>query len=76
MTDCSVYYNHYKEVSNQLFIFYTSLIDAGFSNEQAFELVRTCTNNSAIEQMVNSIRRASENARLSEKLRKLNNREG
>lgn len=73
MTDCSTYY---KEASDQLFIFYTSLIEAGFSNEQAFELVRTCMNNSAIEQMVNSVgRRASENARLSEKLRKLYGKE-
>lgn len=67
MGDCSAYY---KEASDQLFIFYTSLIDAGFTNEQAFELVRTCMNNSAIEQMVHSIgRRASENARLNEKRR-------
>lgn len=73
MGDCSAYY---KEASGQLFIFYTSLIEAGFSNEQAFELVRTCMNNSAIEQMVNSIgRRASENACLSEKLRKLYEKE-
>lgn len=73
MTDIATYY---KEASGQLFIFYTSLIEAGFSSEQAFELVRTCMNNSAIEQMVDSIgRRASENARLSEKLRKLYEKE-
>lgn len=69
MTDYRVYY---KEASEQLFIFYTSLIESGFSEEQAFELVRTCMNNSAIEQMVNSAeRRASENARLSDQLRKM-----
>lgn len=73
MTDIATYY---KEASGQLFIFYTSLIEAGFSSEQAFELVRTCMNNSAIEQMVDSIgRRASENARLSAKLRELKRKE-
>lgn len=51
MMDIATYY---KEASEQLFIFYTSLIEAGFSSEQAFELVRTCMNNSAIENMMNS----------------------
>lgn len=44
--------DYYKEASEQLFGFYTSLIEAGFTNEQSFELIRTSVSNSAIENMV------------------------
>lgn len=64
--------DHYEEVSEQLFIFYTQLIKAGFNKDEAFTLVNSCVNHSAIEQMGTSVtRRAIENARLSEKLREL-----
>lgn len=68
--------DHYEEVSEQLFIFYTQLIKAGFSKDEAFTLVNSCVNRSAIEQTETSVtRRVIENARLSEKLREMTRRE-
>lgn len=48
-TDRNRVVDHYEEVSEQLFIFYTQLIKAGFSKDEAFTLVNSCVNRSAIE---------------------------
>lgn len=75
-TDRNRVVDHYEEVSEQLFIFYTQLIKAGFNKDEAFTLVNSCVNRSAIEQTGTSVtRRAIENARLSEKLRELYEKE-
>jgi hypothetical protein len=43
----------YGETSSHLFIFYSSLLQAGFNKDQAFELVRMSVSNSTVEAVVN-----------------------
>lgn len=60
----------YKEASEQLFIFYTALVDAGFTNDQAFELIKAYVSRQVVENMMDSYIRRNNNDRIDyEKLR-------
>lgn len=56
--------DYYKKSSEQLFIFYISLIDAGFNSDQAFELIKAYVSRSVIENMMDNCSRRINNNRI------------
>ena len=43
---------NYREITDELYAFYTSFIESGFSDAQAFELVKTYCNTANVENMI------------------------
>ena len=51
--------NQYRPITDEYYKLYTSFVESGFAEEQAFELVRTYCHNQVVDNIVRELNRKS-----------------